>query len=92
LPCDALPAFLPCPQAWNPSSLRIEERRRGLSQAYSPLRGSIWFSGALLRASWSQGRLWALLPASGGVVPARAVTRPLNTTAAAACNTTPRDL
>jgi hypothetical protein len=46
-------------------------------QAMSFSRTSIWFSGALMRSSWSRGRLFALVPASGGIHPGVAVTKPL---------------
>jgi hypothetical protein len=49
-------------------------------EAMSFARTSIWFSGALMRSSWSRGRLYALVPASGGSHAGVAVTKPLHVT------------
>jgi hypothetical protein len=46
---------------------------------YSPVRGVLWFYGSLCRASWEEGRLWALVTATGGGREGTAVTRKLDT-------------
>lgn len=66
---------------WGYNDLRLKSGGGGSEQQYySPVRTSIWFKGAMMRASWGQGRLWALVPASGGRVPATVVSKTLNTT------------
>eukprot|EP01051_Picozoa_sp_SAG22_P000250 SAG22_NODE_5_length_41775_cov_111.520971_13_plen_1400_part_00 len=44
-------------------------------QPYNILRSSIPFHGAMMRATWRDGRLWALVPASGGGVEGTATTK-----------------
>ena len=44
-------------------------------QPYNILRSGIPFHGAMMRATWSDGRLWALVPASGGGVEGTATTK-----------------
>ena len=47
---------------------------------YEPMsfaRTSIWFVGAMMRSSWSRGRLHALVPAAGGSHAGVAVTKPI---------------
>jgi hypothetical protein len=34
-------------------------------EKYSPVPGTNWFRGALMRATWDSRRLWALIPAAG---------------------------
>jgi hypothetical protein len=46
------------PHYWQPLSLGKD--------TYSPVAGLLWFSGAIGRASWETGRLWAAVTAGGG--------------------------
>lgn len=34
--------------------------------AYTPIPGHTWFHGVMCRTSWTEGRLWGAVPASGG--------------------------
>lgn len=43
-------------------------------ESYSPVKGTNFFRGALMRATWDSSRLWALIPAAGGDIPGQAVT------------------
>ena len=43
-------------------------------ERYSQVRGTNWFRGALMRATWDSTRLWALIPSAGGDIPGQAVT------------------
>ena len=43
-------------------------------ESYAPVRGTNWFRGALMRATWDSRRLWALVPSAGGDVPGQART------------------
>lgn len=38
-------------------------------EAIQPIRGTNWFRGALMRATWDSRRLWALIPSAGGDIP-----------------------
>ncbi len=35
-------------------------------ESYTPIAGLLWPHGAMCRASWEEGRLWAAVTASGG--------------------------
>ena len=66
---------------WGYTDLRLKAGGGGSEQQYlSPVRSSIWFHGAFMRATWRHGRLWAVLPASGGGVPATLLSKPINLT------------
>jgi|EP01047_Picozoa_sp_COSAG01_P052381 hypothetical protein len=55
--------------AWGYKNLEIG------SEKYQPIRGTNWFRGALMRATWDSRRLWALIPVAGGDIPGQAVTK-----------------
>ena len=38
-------------------------------ESIQPVRGTNWFRGALMRATWDSRRLWALIPSAGGDIP-----------------------
>ena len=70
-------------RTWGYTDLRLKSGAGGSEQQYlSPVRTSIWFSGAMMAARWRHGRLWAVMPASGGAAPATLLSKPLNITAA----------
>eukprot|EP00039_Didymoeca_costata_P010436 m.140464 g.140464 ORF g.140464 m.140464 type:complete len:565 (+) comp14826_c1_seq8:143-1837(+) len=47
--------------------------------SHSPVRTNIWFRGALMRASWTQGRFWGIVPAAGRDIPGVIVTKGYDT-------------
>ena len=51
---------------------------RGDEQLFAAVSNNVWFRGALMRASWPNGRLWGIVPAVGGEVPAEVLTRNLS--------------
>ena len=51
------------------------------SEKYQPVRGTNWFRGALMPATWDARRLWALIHVAGGDIPGQAVTKLQPTTA-----------
>lgn len=54
--------------AWGYKNLQV-----GMEQI-QPIRGTNWFRGALMRATWDSRRLWALVPSAGGDIPGQART------------------
>ena len=55
--------------AWGYKSLELGK------EAYAPVRGTNWFRGALMRATWDSRRLYALVPVAGGDIPGQARTK-----------------
>jgi hypothetical protein len=51
---------------------------RGHEQLFSLVSNNVWFRGAIMRATWEDGRLWGVVPAVGGEVPATVLTRNLS--------------
>ncbi len=43
--------------------------------AHTPIAGYTWFHGVMCRASWSEGRLWAAVTASGGPLEGQLATK-----------------
>lgn len=58
--------------AWGYTNLKLGSK--GAEEKYSPVKGTNWFRGALMRATWDASRLWALIPAAGGDIPGHAMT------------------
>lgn len=60
---------------------------RGDEQLFAPVSNNVWFRGAIMRATWPNGRLWGIVPAVGGEVAAVVLTRNCSAPSAAASAT-----
>ncbi len=56
--------------AWGYKNLEIGD----MGEKMQPIRGTNWFRGALMRATWDSRRLYALIPVAGGDIPGQVIT------------------